>query len=43
MDYIEIINAVLLLLAAIAAITPTEKDNNVVDRLRNIWKKIRGQ
>ena len=41
MDYIEIIEAVLLLLSVIAAFTPTEKDNDVVDRLRNIWKKIR--
>lgn len=41
MNIIEIIEAVLLLLSVIAALTPTEKDNDVIDRLRNIWSKIK--
>lgn len=42
MDTIEIIGAVLLVLTTIASLTPTEKDDTVMDRINNIWKKIRG-
>ena len=43
LDYVEIINAALLVLTAIAAVTPTEKDNNVMERINHLWKKITGR
>lgn len=41
--YINIIGALLVLLSLIAAVTPTEKDNDIIDRLNNIFKKLTGR
>lgn len=41
--YIEIIGAVLGVLTLIAAITPTERDNGVINRLNNVFKKLTGR
>lgn len=40
-DYIQIATIAFALLAAIAAVTPTDKDDKVVDRIRNLIKKIK--
>lgn len=40
-QYIDIAQVAFTLLCLIAAITPTDKDDKVVDRIRNLIKKIK--
>jgi hypothetical protein len=42
-DYINLIGAIIALLSVVAAITPTDRDNGVVDRMNNVFKKLTGR
>jgi hypothetical protein len=41
--YINIAGAVIALLTLIAAITPTDKDDGVMSRVNNVFKKLTGR
>lgn len=38
----NVIDAALLLATAVVALTPTQADDNVVARARNVWGALRG-
>lgn len=40
-NYIEIAQVAFTLLCLIAALTPTDKDDKVVDRIKNLIKKVK--
>ena len=42
-SYIEIAKIAFMLLAAIAALTPTKSDDSVVERIRNLVDKLPGK
>ena len=42
-SYIEIAKIAFMLLAAIAALTPTKSDDSVVERIRNLIDKVPGK
>lgn len=39
--WVTVIDAVLVLAAAVVAMTPTDKDDTVVDRLRNVFRALK--
>ena len=43
LDWLSLGNAILVLAAAIVALTPTEKDDNVVARIKNVFAKYLGK
>ena len=42
-DYINIAGALIALLTLIAAITPTDKDDGIMSRVNNVFKKLTGR
>lgn len=40
--WVRIVEAALVLAGLIVALTPTDKDDNVVGRVANVWRKLRG-
>ena len=43
LDIVAIIQALLVIVTAIAAVTPTEKDDSVVARVKNLVGKLTGK
>lgn len=41
LEYAEIVRVVFELLVLIAAVTPTQRDDDVLDRIRNMFKLIK--
>lgn len=40
--WVSIVDAVIVLLLAIAAVTPTDKDDSIAARVKNLWDRVRG-
>lgn len=41
--WVEVVAAVLVIASAIVAATPTEKDDDVLARIKNVFSKLRGK
>lgn len=43
MEYFEVLQVLFTLVCAVAAITPTDKDDKIVDRIKNLIAKLKLQ